>query len=322
MSIEMTMSEPKIRELVVTAQTMGRVLESFLPQLKEAGWNVVCSFPRGQAHSAEELAKLSAESDALIIGDDDASADFFARCGKRLGLVVKWGVGTDAIDFDAASERGVLVRNTPGMFGPEVADLAMGFVLALARNITRVHNGVVGGDWPQPQGVTLAGKTIAIVGMGDIGSNLAQRCLAFGMDVLFHDPHVAHINGTLRGVGITEAFEGGDFVALTCPSTAETRGIASRPMLSRMKKGAFLVNVARGDLVNEAHLAEALRAGSLGGAALDVFEQEPLEGKSPLRTIDSVIFGAHNGSNTSEALMRASEKAVGLLLSWSAGGKV
>ena len=312
------MPEHAKRKLLVTAKTMSRVLDEFLQDFENAGWEVLCTVPEGQSFSASELVALVPGCDAMIVGDDDLSLHFFNLAPARLRLVVKWGVGTDTIDQAAAESAGVLVRNTPGMFGAEIADLAFGYVLALARNIVPVHQGVLAGAWPQPEGTTLAGKTIAIVGLGDAGTNLATRAEAFGMQVVFHDPY-QDATTSWRSVSLMKAFEEGDFVVLTCPSTEETRGLASQPMLGRMKKNAYLVNVARGDLVNEKDLLTVLESEQIAGAALDVFQQEPLPGKSTLRKFANLILGAHNGSNTREGLVRASQKACQIVVEWGRG---
>ena len=312
------MSEGTHKRLLVTAKTMSRVLTQFIPVLERNGWDVVCKTPEGQSFSAMELAALTAGFDAVVAGDDDFSREFFAKAPSRMRLIVKWGVGTDSIDHEAAHEVGILVKNTPKMFGAEIADLAMGYVIALSRRIFTVHHGVVEGGWPQPEGISLVGKTIAIVGFGDAGSSLASRAQAFGMDVAFHDPFESG-NEYTRSVSMVEVFQQGDFVVLTCPSTPDTRGLVSSPMLSRMKKEAFLVNVSRGELVDEEDLCDALQSGQIAGAALDVFQREPLPWSSPLRNFSTVLFGAHNASNTSDGLVRASRLATEIVIKWGRG---
>lgn len=313
------MARSNRKKLLVTARTMSRVLSAFLPLFEGAGWVVDCDTPEGQRFGAEELAARAAGYHAIIVGDDDLSADFFACVPETLQLVVKWGVGTDSIDYPAAEAAGVKVLNTPRMFGAEVADLAMGYVLALARNIVSVHSGVQSGAWPQPEGVTLAGCTLGIVGFGDAGQSLARRAESFDMAVIFHDPYFLANREDGRQREVEELFRNADFVVMTCPSTSETRGMVAQASLSIMKHGSFLINVARGDLVVEDDLCDALDQGQLGGAALDVFEEEPLAMSSRLRNQDSIIFGAHNGSNTRAGLMRASERATEIVIEWGGG---
>jgi D-3-phosphoglycerate dehydrogenase len=299
---------------------MGAVLGAFRRPLAEAGWTVVERMPQGQSYSALELVEAIGAAEAAILGDDDASAEFFEHASDKLAIVLKWGVGVDSIDHGAAASRGVAIRNTPGAFGAEVADLAMGYVIALARRTFEAHQSVANGNWLQPQGQSLQGKTLSLVGFGDIGRQLSKRATSFGMRTVYCDPYCDDSTSSSTPVSIDEAFVEADFLALTCPSTAETRGIVSARALSLMKPQAMLINVARGDLIDESALANALKSKQLGGAALDVFVTEPLPTTSSLRTCDSLIFGSHNASNTTEAIMRASEMVVGELLAWGRGG--
>lgn len=305
--------------LVVTAKTMHRVLPHFEEQLAGSGWLVKAAIPRGQYFAAEELLEACAGARAVIVGDDEVSADFLNGMSDVLGLVVKWGVGTDSIDFDTAGGLGIEIHNTPGVFGAEVADLAMAYVLALARNIVKVDAAVRAKEWPQPIGVSLEGRVMGVIGMGDAGTQLAKRSRGFGMETLFYDPFVFESTKTASKVeDVSQVFMAADFLVLTCPSTDETRGIVNGDSLMLMKPSSFLINVARGDLVVEDDLAHSLKSGAIGGAALDVFQVEPLPRTSALRNFGNVLLGAHNGSNTNDALYRASEKAVKIANFWKA----
>lgn len=305
--------------LVVTAKTMQRVLPHFADELESFGWLVKAAIPRGQFFAADELLEACAGAHAVIVGDDEVSAEFLKGMSDVLGLVVKWGVGTDSIDFDTARGLGIEVHNTPGVFGAEVADLAMAYVLALARNIVKVDAAVRAEEWPQPVGLSLQGLVMGVIGMGDAGTQLAKRSVAFGMETVFYDPFVSESTETARKVEhVSQVFMAADFLVLTCPSTVDTRGIVNADNLNLMKPSSFLVNVARGDLVVEDALADSLTSGQIAGAALDVFQVEPLPGTSVLRNFENVLLGAHNGSNTNDALYRASEKAVRLANFWKA----
>jgi D-3-phosphoglycerate dehydrogenase len=302
------------RRLVITAANMIKVLGLLGEELESLGWDVSSASPTGQFFTCKELLKLSAGANAMIIGDDQATKEFFEGKASKLGLLVKWGVGTDSIDLVAAKQAGVEVFNTPGVFGAEVADLAMGYVLSLARHIVQVHDAVRDLQWIKPSGLSLVGKTLSIIGFGDVGSNLATRATAFGMKIIYYDPFV--LNSNYPTCSIEEIFAEGDFVVLTCPSTDQTRGIVSRANLKLMKKNSFLINVSRGDLVVEEDLADALNSGQIAGVALDVFNVEPLPESSTLRSCKNILFGAHNGSNTSEAVFRASKKAIEIVADW------
>lgn len=249
----------------------------------------------------------------MIAGDDPLTSRVL-REAKRMRIISKWGVGTDGIDHDAARRAGIQVTNTPGVFGEEVADVALGYVVMLSRQLHRIHDSVRSGGWLKHEGRTLAGNTLGIAGLGTIGEAVARRAAAFGLNVIAHD-----VARTSQPVGIEfvdrrELFRRSDVLVLCCPLTAGTRHIVNHRSLALMPRRSYLVNVARGPLVDEAALVEALASGHLAAAALDVFEEEPLPQSSALRTFDQCVFGSHNGSNTTEAVMRASTLAVANLV--------
>jgi len=286
---------------------MSRVADSFVPNFQRQGWEVVVRVPEGQFFSAKELAQVCADSEVLITGDDEASDEFFRMVSPNLKLLIKWGVGTDSIDIDAANRAGIQVKNTPGVFSDEVADLALAYVLAVARQVVAVHIEMLDGKWSQVPGVTLAAKTVGIVGFGAIGRAIASRALGFGMNVLFFDPYFDGLPPSkCASMSFREVLAGSDFLVLACPSNSETRGIMDETAFRLMKSGSSLINVARGDLVVEKDLVATLMARRLFGVALDVYETEPLPKHSKLRQFPNVILGSHNGSNTSDGLMRAS----------------
>ena len=305
------------RKLTITAQTMARVAESYVPALEDLGWAVTVVTPSGQRFSSLDLAHASGGAEVMIIGDDEASEEFFSKVSSHLKLLVKWGVGTDSVDFVAAEKFGVEVRNTPGAFNNEVADLALAYVLALARHLLEIHVAMVDGRWSQETGTTLAGQTVGIIGFGGIGQAIATRSLAFGMKVVFVDPYFfgKPPDGCLSQ-SLDEVFANSDFLVLACPSTPETRGVVNGDTLKLMKSGSCLVNVSRGDLVVESDLVNFLQIGWLSGAALDVYENEPLPKSSKLRSLSNVVLGAHNGSNTYEGLLRASSIATQIVATY------
>jgi D-3-phosphoglycerate dehydrogenase / 2-oxoglutarate reductase len=268
-----------------------------------------------QTLSVPELIALVPDFDGWIIGDDPATKDVFAA-GKRgkLRAAVKWGVGIDNVDRKGAAELGFKVVNTPGMFGTDVADIALGYVIALARRTFAIDRGVRNGQWPKPVGVSLAGKSAAIVGFGDIGRQLAKRLAACDVEVVVYDPYVPvtqvrphKLLPWPSGIGSV------DFIILTCSLNESTRNIICSQSLALLKQGVLLVNVSRGGLISEADLATALQSQIVGGAALEVFETEPLPSGSALRNIENVILGSHNASNTREAVIRTSRKAIDFL---------
>lgn len=268
-----------------------------------------------QILTVPELKAMVPQYDGWIIGDDPATAEVFAagRAG-RLKAAVKWGVGTDNVDFAGAADHGYEVKNTPGMFGEEVSDVALGYLLSLARELHVIDLGVRSGSWPKPSGLSLTGKTVALAGFGNIGRATARKLLAFGMRVIAYDPFftpdptlaVEHAEWPAR---LGEA----DFLVLTCALTPSSRHMLNAETVALLKPGIRIVNVGRGPLIHEAALVAALQSGHVHSAALDVFEEEPLAPQSPLREIDRCIFGSHNSSNTVEAVHRTSLRALELL---------
>jgi D-3-phosphoglycerate dehydrogenase len=249
----------------------------------------------------------------IIAGDDQLNREFFEGAPK-LKRVIRWGIGMDSVDHDAAREHGVTVRNTPGVFGQEVADAAFGYILGLARGFIAVDAAVRRGEWPKFEGVTLAGAQLGVVGFGSIGREIAKRGRGFDMNVVVSDPFVDTAPVGVSIVDLDKLLATSRFIVLACPLTPETFHLIDADRLALVRSDAYLVNVARGPVVLETDLIGALTSGRLAGAALDVFEIEPLPLDSELRTLPNVVLGAHNGSNTREGVARASNAAVDFLL--------
>ncbi|MDP9250712.1 MAG: phosphoglycerate dehydrogenase [Chloroflexota bacterium] len=266
-----------------------------------------------QQLSAAELIALLPGYDGMIAGDDPLTADVL-RSAPRLRVVSKWGIGVDSIDLQAAAELGIRVTNTPDTFGDEVADVAIGYVVMLARQLHRIDRSVRTGTWAKPQGVSLAGRTLGVVGLGSIGRALARRGAAMGMRVIGHDVDPATgrraIGAGIEVVDLEQLIAQADVISLHCPLTDQNRHMINEARLARMRPGSYLINTARGPLIDEAALVGALGEGRLGGAALEVFEEEPLPAGSPLIGMENVILGSHNASNTAEAVARVNELAI------------
>jgi D-3-phosphoglycerate dehydrogenase len=260
-----------------------------------------------------ELLELIPGIDGMIAGDDHLTRAVRARADRRR-ILSKWGVGTDAIDLAAAAELGIRVTNTPGMFGEEVADVAIGYLLLLARQLHRIDAAVRAGEWAKPIGTSLGGRTIGVIGLGHIGREVARRALAMHMRVLGYeiDPGNREIAAGL-GVEVLDLdalLAGSQVVSLNAPHTPETHHLLDAAAIARLPRGAWVINTARGGLIDEAALVDALGTGQVGAAALDVFEVEPLPMTSPLRGFDQVVLGSHNASNTAEAGARTSVRAI------------
>lgn len=256
--------------------------------------------------------------DGVVAGDDPFTAAVLERAG-RLRVIAKWGIGVDNIDLAAAAERGIQVLNTPGQLSAEVADVTIGYLILLTRQLHRIDAAVRGGTWAQMRGASLAGKRLGIVGLGGIGSAVAKRALAHDMAVCGFDPYLKDVAAIqTMGVEVCDLhtlLETSDFVSLNCSLTPETLHLMGEAQFARMKRGAYLINTSRGALVDEPYLLAALESGHIAGAALDVFEVEPLQLDNPLHRFEQCIFGAHNSSNTQDAVDRINALAVENVLS-------
>ena len=257
----------------------------------------------------DEMVELVRGCAGLIVGVDPVTPRVLEAGPLR--VVVKYGSGMDNIDVDAARALGVQVSSTPGTNARSVAELAIALLLTLARNVALHDRGVRAGSWRRATGVELAGKQLGIVGYGAIGRQVARIAQGLDMDVVAHDPFVEEADVPL--VPLDELYAASDAVSLHLPLTDETRGLVGDRELAAMKSTAFLINTARGGLVDESALADALRSGRLAGAALDGFEMEPL-GDSPLRELDNVVLSPHAGASTYDAVLRTAAQAVDQLL--------
>ena len=303
-------------KILVTCPPMLGMIDKFLPVFESYGAELTAP-PVVQTLSVDELVELLPRHDGWIIGDDPATREVFAagRTG-RFKAAVKWGIGVDNVDFEACKDLGIPITNTPNMFGAEVADMAMGYLIALARETFQIDDGVRKGEWPKPRGISLSGKTVALVGFGDIGKNTAKRMLAADMNVIAYDPvagDVAELTAVQRATWPDRIGEA-DFIVVTAALTASSRHMVNADVLRRAKVGVRVVNVGRGPVVDEKALEEALQSGVVYSAALDVFEIEPLPMDSSLRKHPRCIFGSHNASNTADAVTRTSEIAIDKLM--------
>lgn len=305
-------------KVLVTCPPMLGMIDTFLPVFKKHGVEVTA--PKVvQTLSVEELKVLVPQHDGWIIGDDPATREVFTagKAGK-LKAAVKWGIGVDNVDFAACKDLGIPIINTPNMFGAEVADIAMGYVVALARETFEIDRSVREGKWPKPRGISLTGKTVALVGFGDIGKSTAKRLLAADMNVIAYDPYAKPADG-LQAVNFATwpaRVEEADFIVVTCSLTDSSRHMLNAEVLARAKPGVRVVNVGRGPVIDEPALEAALKSGKVYSAALDVFEVEPLPMDSYLRTHPRCVFGSHNASNTADAVTRTSEIAIGKLMNF------
>src|SRR5215468_4346773 len=272
----------------------------------EPGWTVVTA-----DQLKEGLPTAITDADALIVRSAvDVNADIL-RGATHLRVIGRAGVGVDNIDLDAATKAGIAVMNTPGANAVAVAEHTIALMLALARSLCRADSTTRAGKWEKKslQGTELRGKTLGVVGLGRIGMEVARRARAFGMELIGHDPFVSVAVAKEQGIrlaGLEEVYAAADYITLHVGLTPQTTGMINQSSIAMMKKGVRLVNCARGELVNEADLATALKQGQVAAAAIDVFEEEPPK-NSPLLALENVILTPHTGGSTQEA-----QEAVGV----------
>ena len=275
-------------------------------QLQEPGWTVLTA-----DQLDGKLAEHLESADALIVRSAvQADAALLAHA-KKLRVIGRAGVGVDNIDLDAATRKGIAVMNTPGANAVAVAEQTIGMMLAMARHLCRADALTHAGKWEKKslQGTELRGKTLGIIGLGRIGMEVARRVRPFGMDLIAHDPFVSVTIAKEQGIRLAtldELYTVADYITLHVGLTPQTAGMINSASIAKMKKGARLVNCARGELVNEADLAEALKSKHLAAAAIDVFAEEPPK-NSPLLALENVVLTPHVGGSTHEA-----QEAVGV----------
>ena len=305
-------------KILVTCPPMLGMIDSFRHIFEENG--IELSTPNVvQTLSVEDLKEIVPQHDGWIIGDDPATREVF-EAGKtgNLKAAVKWGIGVDNVDFDACKDLNIPIINTPDMFGREVADVAMGYVIALARETFEVDRAVRDGEWIKPRGISLSGKKVALIGFGDIGQSTAKRLLVLDMNVIVYDPFAdnsSNLPEVEREVWPNRVEEV-DFIVITCSLTKSSYHMVNADIFKQAKDGVRVVNVGRGPIIDEASLEDALKSGKVYSAALDVFEVEPLPMDSYLRTHTHCVFGSHNASNTADAVERTSHIAIDKLFNF------
>ena len=251
----------------------------------------------------EELASVIGQYHGVgVRSASKVTAAVLANPGK-LKIIGRAGVGVDNIDVKAATEKGILVINTPQGNAAAAAELAIGLMFALARKIPQASDSMRQGIWEKKKfmGVEIAGKTLGVIGLGNIGRNAAERGVGLKMNVIGYDPYPPkELPAGVKLASLDDVISKSDFVTLHVPLTPETKGLFGAATFAKMKKGAFLINCARGGIVDEGAVLEALNAGQLAGAALDVFGKEPPE-PSPLFAHENLIASPHLGASTREA---------------------
>ena len=277
-----------------------KISASAVAELQEPGWTVLT------ADQLEgKLAEHLESADALIVRSAVQVDATLLDHARKLRVIGRAGVGVDNIDLEAATHKGIAVMNTPGANAVAVAEQTLGMMLAMARHLCRADALMHAGKWEKKllQGTELRGKTLGIIGLGRIGLEVARRARGFGMELVAHDPFVSVAVAKEQGIrltGLDEVYSAADYITLHVGLTPQTVGMINAASIAKMKKGVRLVNCARGELVSEADLAEALKQGQVAAAALDVFAEEPPK-NSPLLTLENVVLTPHVGGSTHEA---------------------
>jgi D-3-phosphoglycerate dehydrogenase / 2-oxoglutarate reductase len=304
-------------EILVSAPYLIPELGRFRPVLESAGLRLRVAEVRERLSEAE-LMVYAGHIDGVLCGDDRFTAAVLRAASPRLRVISKWGTGVDSIDLEAATRLGIQVFNTPGAFTQAVADSVMGYVLAFARRIPWTDRDMKAGGWRKAPGRALQECTLGVIGVGAIGRAVVQRARGFGMRLLGND--IVPIDAAflaeagLEMTSFDRLLAEADFVSVNCDLNPTSNGLLGAEALEKMKPSAILINTARGPIVDEAALTTALQQGRIAGAALDVFEDEPLSDVSPLRSMENVLLSPHNSNSSPSAWERVHLNTIANLL--------
>ena len=290
-----------MRRIVATTPSFCKYIKSPLQQLKENGFEVI--YDLGLKDYINYGQETLDEIEAIIVGLEKIDAGVLNVLSKTK-VIVKHGAGIDNIDLSIAEKKGIKVYNVPGANRTAVADAAMAIMLDLSRRITLANRSLREGKWERFYGVELEGKTLSVIGFGAIGKAVAARAAGFGMNILAYDVVTADFSG-VTFVDLEEAFRRGDYISLHAPLIDSTRHMINKSALNLMKETAFVVNTARGGLINEDDLLDALEAGRIAGAGIDVFEKEPHVNPRYLK-LENVLLTPHLSGFSEEATNKIS----------------
>lgn len=309
------------RKVLVTVSPIYRqAVDGLCSKLEQAGFEAHYLGRPDEALAAEELLELLRGVEIYVVGNARVPRAVIEK-SPELRLISKYGVGVDNIDLAAAGERGVKVTNAPGANATAVAEMTIGLMIALSRRFKEIERSLREGSWRLVAGRELSGRTLGIVGLGNIGKQVAVRARAFGMRVLANDivdyPEFCR-EFDVNVVGLDQLLAEADIATLHVPLTSQTRHMIAGPQFERMRRGSILIDTARGGVVEEAALHRALAEKHLAAAAVDVFEREPL-GDSPLRFLDNVILTPHIAGITDEASQRIAGRTLDNILAYQSG---
>lgn len=304
--------------VLLSAPYLIPFLKRFRPVFDHYGVDLIVP-PVVERLSEAELLEYAGQFDGVICGDDRYTARVLQACTPRLKVIVKWGTGIDSIDQEAAGCLGIQVRNTPNAFTIPVSESVIGYMLAFARRQPWMDRAMKNGFWEKFPGRSLSECTLGVIGVGNVGKAVLRRARPFGMRLLGNDilsiPPDFLIENGIRQVPLVELLREADFISLNCDLNPTSFHLINPETLSMVKPGAVLINTSRGPVVDEPALVTALQNGQLGGAALDVFEVEPLSSDSPLLQMDNVMLAPHNSNSSPAAWERVHWNSIRNLLS-------
>ncbi len=288
-------------KVLMTAPYMAPFMDRFRPILKKFGVDTI-EPEVNERMEAEEILAYAGQFEGTICGDDRYTREVIQACVPTLKVISKWGTGIDSIDQQAAAEMGVKVLNTLNAFTVPVSESVLAYMLAFARRQPWMDRAMKAGEWKKIPGHTLSESTLGVIGVGNIGKGVMRRARAFGMKLLGNDiveiaPDFVIENG-VEMTSLHDLLERADYIAICCSLNDSSYHLINAETLSHVKPSAVLINTSRGPVVEEPALVAALQAGKLRGAALDVFEEEPLPLSSPLLVMDNVMLAPHNTNSS------------------------
>ncbi len=301
------------KTILITAPYMLPFMDRFKPILEGYGLELIVPDVAERLEEAD-LMQYAGQFDGTICGDDRYTQEVLEACAPRLKVISKWGTGIDSIDKAACARLGIQIRNTPNAFTLPVADTVLGYILAFARRQPWMDRDMKAGRWEKILGRSLSECTLGVIGVGNCGKAVLRRAAAFGMELLGNDivpiapDFVAEHR--IEMTSLEDLLARADFVSVNCDLNPTSVRIINKESLEKMKPTAVVINTARGPLVDENALVAALKGGQISGAALDVFEIEPLPPDSPLLELDSVMLAPHNANSSPAAWERVHQSTI------------
>ncbi|MBN2146002.1 MAG: phosphoglycerate dehydrogenase [Anaerolineales bacterium] len=303
--------------VLFSAPYMIPFLDQFRPELESYGLELLVPEVHERL-SEEEILQYAGQFDGAICGDDRYTLPVLQACAPRLKVISKWGTGIDSIDRQAAERLGIRVCNTPNAFTLAVADTVLGYMLAFARRQPWMDRAVKSGTWEKIEGVSLSECTLGVIGVGNCGKAILRRGRAFGMQLLSNDiieiDHVFLAENNIEMTSLQDLLARSDYISLNPDLNPTSYHLINAQTLATMKPSAILINASRGPVVDEPALVAALQNGTIAGAALDVFEVEPLPADSPLLRMDNVMLAPHNANSSPAAWKRVHRNTINNLL--------